>query len=140
MVAIHDRFRNEPGPIGLGDAVDALTAFAADNLDAVRLLHREIMDAGPHLARLARTQLAPLFAESAEEVARNMAGGSFRAGDPMHALVNVGGLTLYYFLLVPLLRLLSDRDPLAPEALAARADAVRAWLGHALAGPAGSPS
>ena len=128
MVAIHERFRDEPGPIGVAEAAEALTGFAAANLDALKLLHREIMDAGPHLADLARTHLGPLFARSAEEVERNMARGTFRPGDPMHTLVNVGGLTLYYFLLVPLLRLLWDRDPLAPEALAERAAVVRDWL------------
>jgi TetR/AcrR family transcriptional regulator len=132
MVDIHERFRNEPGPIGLGEAAEALTAFAASNLDALKLLHREIMDAGPHLAGLARTHLGPLFARGAEEVERNMRGGNFRPGDPMHTLVNVGGLTLYYFLLVPLLKLVWNRDPLAPEALAERAGAVRDWLMHGL--------
>jgi TetR/AcrR family transcriptional regulator len=135
MVGIHERYRNEPGPIGLGEAAEALTAFAASKVDALRLLHREIMDAGPHLAGLARTHLGPLFAGSAEEVERNMRTGSFRPGDPMHTLVNVGGLTLYYFLLVPLLRLVWDRDPLAPDALAERAGVVRDWLMHGLAAP-----
>jgi TetR/AcrR family transcriptional regulator len=136
LVAIHERFRDEPGPIGLGEAAEALTAFAAANLGALKLLHREIMDAGPHLAGLARTHLRPLFARGAEEVERNMMRGNFRRGDPMHTLVNVGGLTLYYFLLVPLLRLLWDRDPLAPEALIERAAVVRDWLMYGLADPA----
>jgi TetR/AcrR family transcriptional regulator len=135
MAEIHERFRNEPGPIGLGEAAEALTAFAASNLDALKLLHREIMDAGPHLAGLARAHLGPLFARSAAEVERNMTTGNFRPGDPMHTLVNVGGLTLYYFLLVPLLRLVWERDPLGPEALAERAGVVRDWLMHGLAAP-----
>ncbi len=135
MVDIHERFRNEPGPIGLKEAADALTEFAAANVDALRLLHREIMDSGPHLAGLARTHLRALFGRSAEEVERSMATGSFRPGDPMQTVVNVGGLTLYYFLLIPLLRLIWDRDPLASETLAERAGVVRDWLMHGLAGP-----
>ena len=134
MAGIHERFRNEPGPVGLGEAAEALTAFAAANLDALKLLHREIMDGGPHLVGLARMHLAPLFARSAEEVERNMTRGNFRPGDPMHTLVNVGGLTLYYFLLVPLLRLVWDRDPVAPDVLAERAGVVREWLTHGLGG------
>ena len=136
MIAIHERFRNDPGPIGLSEAAEGLVAFAAANLDALKLLHREIMDGGPHLAPLAREHLGPLFARGANEVGRNMTGGVFRAGDPMHTLVNVGGLALYYFLLVPLLSLIWDRDPLAPTTLAERAAEVRECLLHGLAGPA----
>src|SRR5262252_1587692 len=117
LAAIHGQIRNEPGPIGLGDAVEALTHFTAANLAACKLVVREIMDGGPHLARLARDYIAPLFAAAGSEVAQNQARGIFRPLDPMHALVNVGGLTLWYFLNVPLLRLIWDRDPLAPDTI-----------------------
>jgi hypothetical protein len=50
-------------------------------------------------------------------------------------MVNVGGLTLFYFLLVPLLKLVWDRDPLAPETLAERAAVVREWLVYGVAEP-----
>jgi hypothetical protein len=50
-------------------------------------------------------------------------------------MVNVGGLTLFYFLLVPLLKLVWDRDPLAPETLAERAKVVREWLVYGVANP-----
>ncbi len=143
MVQIHERFRTDPGPVGLAEAVEGITYFAAHNRRALNVLIREIMDGGPHLPDLARRYLGPLFANGGAEVARNMAAGVFRPADPMHVLVNVGGLTLYYFLMIPLLELLWDRDPLAPATLAERAAAVRDCLMHGLAGPAaregGSP-
>jgi AcrR family transcriptional regulator len=143
LIAIHERFRNDPGPVGLAEAAEGLVAFAAANLGALRILHREIMDAGPHLADIARDHLGPLFARGAAEVERNVGRGIFRRGDPMHTLVNVGGLTLYYFMLVPLLERIWDRDPLAPGTLAERAAMVRECLMYGLAGPAargGTPS
>jgi TetR/AcrR family transcriptional regulator len=136
LVGIHEQVRFDPGAVGLAEAADGLIAFAAANLDALRVLLREIIDAGPYLADLAREHLGPLFARGATEVERNMADGVFRAGDPMHVLLNVGGLTLFYFVNVPLLRLIWDRDPLAGETLAERASAVRDCLMHGLAGPA----
>jgi TetR/AcrR family transcriptional regulator len=136
LIAIHERFRNDPGPIGLGETAEGLVAFAAANLGALKVLHREIIDAGPHLAGIARDHLAPLFARGAAEVQRNVDGGVFRPGDPMHTLVNVGGLTLYYFLIVPLLARTWHRDPLAPATLAERAAMVRECLLYGLAGPA----
>ena len=135
LVEIHERFRDQPGPVGVGEAAEALTAFAAANLGALKVLHREIMDAGPHLAGLAETHLRPLFTRGAEEVERNMSCGNFRRGDPMHTLVNVGGITLYYFLVLPLLGLVWDRDPLGPTTLAERAGVVRDWLLHGLTAP-----
>jgi len=116
--------------------VDGLIAFAAHRLDAIKLLLREIIDDGPHLPALADAHLASLFARGAAEVERNVARGVFRATEPMHALVGVGGVTLMYFLLAPLLRRIWDRDPLAPDALAAQAASVRALLLHGVLAPA----
>src|SRR5262245_52635764 len=137
MVAIHDRFRAEPGPVGLADAMQGITLFAAANLSALRVLTREIMDGGPYVAELGRTHLAPLFAAGTAEVTRNMERGIFRPGDPMHVLINVAGITLYYFQMRSLLEQVWDRDPLAPETLAERAAAVRSCLLYGLMEPAG---
>ncbi|HKA29339.1 MAG TPA: TetR family transcriptional regulator, partial [Candidatus Binatia bacterium] len=103
MVAIHERFRTDPGPVGLAEAMEGITLFAAANLPAVRVLTREIMDGGPHMDELVREHLGPLFAAGAAEVARNMEQGIFRSADPMHVLVHVAGITLYYFQMLPLL-------------------------------------
>jgi TetR/AcrR family transcriptional regulator len=136
LVRIHERFRTDPGAVGLAEATAGIAAFAAANLDAVRVLLREIMDAGPHLPWLAGQYLGPLFARGAEEVARNVDAGVFRRADPMHVLMNVGGLTLFYLLNVPLLKLIWARDPLAPATLEEHAATVRDVLMHGLAGPA----
>jgi TetR/AcrR family transcriptional regulator len=136
MVGIHEQFRGDPGPIGLAEAMEGITHFAAANLPALRVLTREIMDGGPHVAELARDYLGPLFAAGAAEVARNMEKGIFRPGDPMHVLIHVGGLTLYYFQMLPLLERIWERDPLAPATLAERAAAVRDCLLYGLVQPA----
>jgi AcrR family transcriptional regulator len=136
MVALHERFRGDPGPIGLSEVIEGITLFAAANLAALKVVSREIMDGGAYLPELSRKLLQPLFARGGEEVARNMASGVFRPGDPMHAMVSVGGVILYYFLIQPLLAVVWDRDPLAPEVLAERAAAARDCIMYGLAGPA----
>jgi TetR/AcrR family transcriptional regulator len=133
MAAIHERFRNEPGPLGLADAVGGVVQFAAANLRPLKLLMREIMDEGVHLPELSHDYLRPLFEQGAAEVARNMEEGVFRRGDPMHVVAGVGGLTLFYFLLVPLLRLVWNRDPLAADALAEQAAWAQLMLTQGLA-------
>ena len=139
LVSIHEAFRREPGPVGLADAMEGITHFAAASLPAVRVLVREIMDDGPLLPELASQHLGPLFARGSEEVVNNMERGIFRRADPMHVLVNVGGITLFYFLMQPLLERVWERDPLAPATLAERASAARDFLMHGLAGVAPAP-
>jgi TetR/AcrR family transcriptional regulator len=136
MVGIHEQFRTDPGPVGLAEAMEGITHFAAVNLPALRVLTREIMDGGPYVAELTRDYLGPLFAAGAAEVERNMDEGIFRPGDPMHVLVHVAGLTLYYFQMLPLLERIWKRDPLAPATLAERAAAVRDCLLYGLVQPA----
>jgi TetR/AcrR family transcriptional regulator len=136
MVRIHERFRDDPGPVGLGEAIEGITHFAARNLPALKLLTREIMDGGHHLPGLVREHLRPLFARGSAEVVRSMEAGVFRRTDPMHVLVNVGGLTLYYFLIVPLLERVWDRDPLAAATVAERAGVVRDFVLRGLGVPA----
>jgi TetR/AcrR family transcriptional regulator len=140
LVAIHARFRDEPGPVGLADAIEGITHFAAGNLRSLTLLMRAIVDGDPQLKPLARRHLRPLFATATEEIRRNMARGIFRPGDPMHVLVNVGGVTLFYFLNMALLELVWDRDPLAPGVIAERAAAARDCLLYGLLADAEAPA
>jgi hypothetical protein len=98
---------------------------------------REIIDDGPHLPDLAGRYMAPLYEQAGAGVARNMSSGIFRSGDPMQVLVNVGGITLFYFLIAPMLRLVWDRDPLSADAVSERARAARDCLLHGLAGGSG---
>ena len=132
LVAIYEETRNQPGPIGLGDAVEGITHFTAANLTAMKVWLREIIDGGPHLGELTRSYVAPLYEQAGAGVERNMAGGTFRTSDPMHAMVSVGGVTLFYFLITPMLRLLWDKDPLDPAVVAERAAVARDCLLHGL--------
>ena len=132
LVAIYEQTRGEPGPVGLGDSIEAITRFTAANLPAMKVWLREIIDDGPHLADLTRRYMRPLYEQAGAGVARNMIAGAFRASDPVHALASVGGVTLFYFLIVPMLRLVWDRDPLDPEVVAERAGVARDVLLHGL--------
>jgi TetR/AcrR family transcriptional regulator len=137
LVAIYEQTRSEPGPVGLADGIEAITHFTAQNLSAMKVWLREIIDAGPHLEELTRRYIRPLYEQAGAGVARNMERGVFRPGDPLQAMMSVGGVTLFYFLMVPMLRLMSARDPLAPGAVAERAAAARDCVLYGLAGPKG---
>jgi hypothetical protein len=77
-----------------------------------------------------------MYRQAGTTVARNMEAGIFRSSDPVHVMTSVGGVTLFYFLIVPMLRLIWDRDPLDPDVVAERARMARDLLLHGLAGPA----
>ncbi len=117
---IHVRFHGDPGPIGLQEIIGGLIRFVAANPNPVRILIREIMDDGPHLARVIERYVGPLFADGIVETQRNMDRGIFGRDDPMHTLVNIGGITIFYLLIAPLLRQVWRRDPLAPDTLEER--------------------
>lgn len=125
---IHARFHEHPGPVGLQETVAGIIRFVAANPDPVRILLREIMDDGPHLRRIVDRYVGPLFAEGIAETRRNMTAGVFHPEDPMHTLVNIGGLTMFYLLILPLLRQVWDRDPLAPETLDERVEATTRFV------------
>ena len=136
LVAIFEASRNQPGPIGLAESIEGITHFTAQNLQATKVWMREIIDGGPHLADLTQKHLADMYRQAGTTVARNMEAGIFRPGDPVHVMTSVGGVTLFYFLIVPVLRLIWDRDPLDPDVVAERARMARDLLLHGLAGPA----
>jgi TetR/AcrR family transcriptional regulator len=114
---LHALSEGEPGPDGLRDFIAALLRFAAANPDPVRLLVREIIDEGKHLDRVAERYVRPLFASGYAAVARNAEDGVFGPQDPMHALINIGGMTIFYVLTAPLTARVWNRDPLDPEAV-----------------------
>jgi TetR/AcrR family transcriptional regulator len=128
LVAIYEHTRQEPGPVGLADGIGAITQFTAANLPAMKVWMREIIDGGPHLEDLTRRYLASLYERAGAGVARNMDAGLFRRSDPVHVLASVGGVTLFYFLIAPMLRLVWNRDPLDPAVVAERAAVVRDHL------------
>jgi TetR/AcrR family transcriptional regulator len=136
LVAIFEVSRNQPGPIGLAESIEGITHFTAQNLQATKVWMREIIDGGPHLADLTQKHLADMYRQAGTTVARNMEAGIFRRSDPVHVMTSVGGVTLFYFLIVPVLRLIWDRDPLDPDVVAERARMARDLLLHGLAGPA----
>jgi AcrR family transcriptional regulator len=135
LIAIYEQTRAEPGAVGLAEGIERITHFAAANLPAMKVWLREIIDDGPHLRELTRMHMRPLYRQAGESVAHNMSTGAFRAGDPMQALVSVGGITLFYFLIEPMLRHLWRQDPLGPAAVAARAAAARDCLLYGIAAP-----
>jgi TetR/AcrR family transcriptional regulator len=137
---LHALSAGAPGPDGLREFITALLRFAAANPDPVRLLVREIIDEGKHLDRIAERYVRPLFASGFEAVARNTEDGVFRPQDPMHALINIGGMTIFYVLTAPLTARVWNRDPLDPETVEHHIEAAVRFALAGLTTPMATPA
>jgi TetR/AcrR family transcriptional regulator len=94
--------------------------FFADNPSYVRLVRREAIDGGSHLAIDLASVLKPMFELAADYFDREMAAGTFRSLDSRQLLITGYGALLSYFSDEPFLEGLIDIAPLSSGALAAR--------------------
>lgn len=106
--------------------------FFADNPGYVRMVRREAIDAGQHLAIDMASVLRPMFDQAADYFDREMESGTFRRQDSRHLLITGYGALLSYFSDEPFLDGLLDKAPLSPEALVEREEHVVQFFAAAL--------
>ncbi len=106
--------------------------FFADNPNYVRMVRREAIDGGEHLAIDLASVLRPMFDLAAEYFERQMELGVFTPQDARQLLITGYGALLSYFSDEPFLEGLLDVAPLSDEALAAREEHVVQFFRSAL--------
>jgi AcrR family transcriptional regulator len=106
--------------------------FFADNPSYVRMVRREAIDGGQHLAVDLAGVLRPTFDLAAAYFEREMELGTFRVQDPRQLLITGYGALLSYFSDEPFLEGLIDMAPMSADALAAREEHIVQFFRAAL--------
>jgi TetR/AcrR family transcriptional regulator len=120
--------------------VTAYFDYLAGNPAHRDLVQREMMRASrgdsPHILRIAKRYIHPVYTEVAEVLREGIAAGEFRPVDPLHFVPSMIAVVIFYFSSAPVMRLVTQEDPLAPERLAERRAAVLDFVSAALMLPA----
>ena len=122
---------------------DKILAYAGAHFDYgarhplyPRIVHGEMMGAGrgrsAHLQRIVKKYFRPLFGRLSAVLGQGKASGEFRDVDPLHFVPSMIALIVFYFTSAPVVRIMSGKDPMAPDRLAARRSAVLDFISHAL--------
>jgi AcrR family transcriptional regulator len=107
-------------------------AFFADNPSYVRLVRREAIDSGEHLAIDLAATLRPMFDLAVDYFEREMGAGTFKEQDARQLLITGYGALLSYFSDEAFLEGLLDVAPMSDGALAARAEHIVQFFRAAL--------
>ena len=122
---------------------EKILAYAGAHFDYVashplypRIVQGEMMGIGRgranHLERIVKQYFRPLFGRVSEVLKTGQATGKFRPVDPLHFVPSMIAVIVFYFTSAPVMRLMTGKDPMSPERVAARRAAVLDLISAAL--------
>ena len=110
--------------------------FIASNQLYPRLMQREMMRAreghSPHIDKVIKVYIQPIFARVSEVLREGIAKGEFRAVNPVHFVPSMVAMIVFYFSSAPMMQKIVGFNPLTPERIAERRAAVLDFISAAL--------
>jgi TetR/AcrR family transcriptional regulator len=98
------------------------------------MIQREVLvlERKSQMKRVIHRYVRPLYEELHKVLKAGIAAGTFRTVDPAQFIPMMGALVMQYFGNAPLMKLISNEDPMKPDKLAARRAALLDFIAAAL--------
>jgi TetR/AcrR family transcriptional regulator len=113
--------------------------FVASNQVYPRLMQREMMRAregkSPHIDKVIKTYIRPIFGRVGELMRKGIADGEFRPVNPAHFVPSMVAMIVFYFSTAPMMQKIVGFNPLTEERIAERRAAVLDFISAALFRP-----
>jgi TetR/AcrR family transcriptional regulator len=113
--------------------------FIASNHLYPRLMQREMMRAregqSPHIDKVIRSYIRPIFMRVSEVMREGIAKGDFRPVNPGHFVPSMVAMIVFYFSNAPMMQKIVGFNPLTPERISERRAAVLDFISAALFRP-----
>jgi TetR/AcrR family transcriptional regulator len=113
--------------------------FIASNQLYPRLMQREMMRAregqSPHIEKVIKKYIQPIFVRVSEVLQRGISEGHFRPVNPAHFVQSIVAMIVFYFSSAPMMQKIVGFNPLTPEHIAERRASVLDFISAALFRP-----
>jgi AcrR family transcriptional regulator len=113
--------------------------FISSNQLYPRLMQREMMRAregqSPHIEKVIKNYIQPIFLRVSEVLRQGIAGGHFRAVNSAHFVQSIVAMIVFYFSSAPMMQKIVGFNPLTPERIAERRASVLDFISAALFSP-----
>jgi TetR/AcrR family transcriptional regulator len=109
--------------------------YIAANPPYHRIVNAEFLRAGrdsSRMARVAHQYFRPIFTSLSALLREGAESGDFHSVNPVHFVPSMISVIAFYFTTAPVMKLLTDFDPLSPERLTERRAAVIDFISSAL--------
>ena len=110
--------------------------FIASNQIYPRLMQREMMRAregqSPHIDKVIKTYIQPIFLRVGELMRQGIADGEFRPVNPAHFVPSMVAMIVFYFSSAPMMQKIVGYNPLTRARIAERRAAVLDFISAAL--------
>src|SRR5205809_2178791 len=134
--AIHNALsQNLPPRKKLASYICAHFDYIASNPLYPRIVQAEFLRAGrdpSRLKRIAKHYFRPVFLELSALLKEGEQSGEFRRVDPIHFIPSMISVIVFYFNTAPIMKLMTGADPMSPERLAERRNAIIDFISAAL--------
>jgi len=119
--------------------VGAFFDYLAEHPSHREMVQREMLARGSQMQRIVKLYLKPIYLELVKVLREGIASGIFRPVDPLQFLPSMVAVIVHYFGTAPMMKVMTQEDPLSPERLAARRAAVLDFISGALFRPTALP-